>query len=281
MRKTLRAAVAALLAVAGASAIASVAPSVASAARTECQPQALRDLQRLSPQGHAIYEAISDKRHFLRFLTCDDVVLGLATAVHESVHLLTSEKDAYPLIDGGTAKRPSESLRFFAPRDIARKFDARDIYVQTYLKRGSASSNEDFRFLLDELNAYSHDLSSAVRLASLRRPDEGDVGHRDGLASLMAFVMSYADTARKSVPGTWENLQRPEVKETVQTLWAQAETALTSSCDMPGYGRDDRKPIAFLSDPENGAALAELLGRAPLRPCQVPGTASSGSSVTR
>jgi hypothetical protein len=83
MRKALWAAAAALLAIAWS--------QTAMAARTDCQPQALRDLQRLSPQGHAVYQAITDKRHFLRFLTCDDVVLGLATAVHESVHLLTSE----------------------------------------------------------------------------------------------------------------------------------------------------------------------------------------------
>ena len=174
MRKVLRAASAALLAV--------VWSSASMAARTDCQPQAIRDLQRLSPQGHAVYQAIADKRHFLRFLTCEDVVLGLSTAVHETVHLLTSEKNAYPLIDGGVAQRPSESLRFFPPRDIARRFDSRDVYVQTYLKRGAASSSDDFRFLLDELNAYSHDLASAVKLVSLRSPEHGEVGHRDGLA---------------------------------------------------------------------------------------------------
>jgi hypothetical protein len=271
MRYASRAAAAALLAVAWSSA--------SMAARRDCQPQALRDLQRLSPEGHIVYQAMTDKRHFLRFLTCDDVVLGLATAVHESVHLLTSEKDAYPLIDGGTASRPSESLRFFPPREIARKFDARDMYVQTYLRPGMASSSADFRFLLDELNAYSHDLGSAVKLASLHKRGDGDVGHRDGLASLMSFVMSYADTARDSVPATWENLQRPEVKETVKTLWTQAEAVLASSCAIPEFGQDDRKPIAFLADPRNGAGLAELIGRAPLRPCQA--TASSGSSVAR
>src|SRR5262245_48297053 len=210
MRYASRAAAAALLAVAWSSA--------SMAAPKDCQPQALRDLQRLSPQGHAVYQAITDKRHFLRFLTCDDVVLGLSTAVHESVHLLTSEKDAYPLIDGGVAQRPSESLRFFPPREIARKFNDGDMYVQTYLRRGAASSSDDFRFLLDELNAYSHDLATAVKLESLRRPEHGQVGHRDGLAALMTFLMSYVDTARASVPATWASLQSPEVSKTVQSL---------------------------------------------------------------
>ena len=69
------------------------APAFA-AARTDCQPQAIRDLERLSPRGHAIYLAMRDKKQFLAFLTCDDVQLGLSTAVHESVHILTELLDA-------------------------------------------------------------------------------------------------------------------------------------------------------------------------------------------
>jgi hypothetical protein len=274
MGKVLRAAAAALFAVAWSSA--------AMAARTDCQPQAIRDLQRLSPQGHAIYLAMSDKRVFMRFLTCDDVVLGLSTAVHESVHMLTGEKDAYPLIDGGSIRRPPEGLRFFPPRDIAKRFDARDIYVQQYLRRGAATSADDFRFLLDELNAYSHDLHSAVKLVPLRRADR-EVGHRDGLAALMSFVMSYADTARQSVPATWEGLQRPETKKLVQTLWTQAEAVLAASCGIPAFGRDDRKHIGFLCDRRNGEALTQLLGRAPACPtaCVSSGTASAGAGIER
>src|SRR5262249_35854988 len=103
------------------------------------------------------------------------------------------------------------------------------------------------------------------------------VGHRDGLAALMSFVMRYIDTARESVPATWANLQRPEVRKTVQTLWTQAETVLASSCAIPGFGQDDRKSIAFMADAKHGAGLAELLGRALQRPCQHPDTAASGS----
>ena len=132
------------------------------AARTACQPQALRDLQRLSPQGHAIYAAMSDKKQFLFFLTCDNVQLGLATAVHESVHMLTEQKDAYPLIAGGSVKRVHALSRFAPPREVARKFDQSDTYVQTYLRRGQASSADDFTYLLDELNAYSHERAGTL-----------------------------------------------------------------------------------------------------------------------
>jgi hypothetical protein len=274
MYRALKAVVAAACAIAWSSA--------AMAARTDCQPQALRDLQRLSPQGHAIYLAIPNKQHFLRFLTCDDVVLGLATAVHESVHLLTAEKDAYPLLDGTAIRRPPEGLRFLPPRDIAGRFDWGDIYVQSYLRRGSASSADDFRFLLDELNAYSHDLHSAVKLVPLQRNGR-HAGHRDGLAALMSFVMAYMDTARRSSPATWEGLQRPQTRKLVQTLWGQAEAVLASSCGVPDFGREDRKHIAFLCSPRNGEGLGHLLGRAPACPaaCSGAGTASADGSVAR
>ena len=83
------------------------------------------------------------------------------------------------------------------------------------------------------------------------------------------------------MPATWENLKRSETKETVRTLWTQAERALSASCGISGFGRDDRKPIVFLCDPKNGAGLADLLGRAPQCPCQGAGTASAGGSVAQ
>jgi hypothetical protein len=253
---------------------ASAAPRGNSAARTDCQPQALRDLQRLSPDGHAVYQAMTDKKLFMVFLTCEDVQLGLSTAVHESVHILTSDKDAYPLIGGGAVRRPHEVSKFYAPKEIAKRFDRSDMYVQTYLRPGAASSADDFMYLLDELNAYSHDIHSAVKLVSLHKGG-GQVPHRDGLSALMTFVMGYVDTARQQHPTTWQGLQRPEVKKVVQTLWSQAETALAASCGLPGFGSKDRTYVGFLCSRQNAGALGELLGRAPAcaSPCLPTGTA--------
>lgn len=272
MRLLLSAAAAAMLAV--------VAP--ASAAPTGCEPQAIRDLERLSPQGHAIYQAMSDKKQFLAFLSCDNVQLGLSTAVHESVHLLTELKDAYPLIAGGSVKRVHELSRFFPPREIAGRFERGDIYVQTYLRPGAASSAQDPVYLLDELNAYSHDLNSAVRLASLYKGG-GEVDHRDGLTALMAFTLGYVDAARRQHQATWEGLQRPEARKLVQTLWSQAETVLAASWTVPGIGRQDRRYIAFMCDAGNADALGRLLGRAPMTSaaCAMASTATSHSKVTR
>jgi hypothetical protein len=73
-------------------------------------------------------------------------------------------------------------------RIIARfgEFFSRDAYVQSYLGPNGASSKDDFMYLLDELNAYSHDLDAAVALVPLQLRDR-EVDHRDGLAALMYF----------------------------------------------------------------------------------------------
>ena len=217
---------------------------------------------------------MTDKKQFLFFLTCDNVQLGLATAVHELVHMLTEQKDAYPLIAGGSLKRVHQVSRFSAPRKIAKKFDQGDIYVQTYLRRGSASSADDLAYLLDELNAYSHDLNSATKLVTLHR-GEGQVDHRAGLAALMSFTMGYVDAARQQKSPTWQGLQRSEVKQVIQALWSQAETVLIGSLGIQGIGGE--RYLRFLCNRSNGGGLGELLGRPPIgaRACGLSGTASS------
>jgi hypothetical protein len=230
------------------------------APQADCRASALHDLQRLSPQGHAIYLALRDRRQFLKWITCQDVQLGLSTAVHESVHLLTEERDAYPLIRGGSIRRQHEVSSFFAPREIAGRFDARNVFLQTYLRKGRASSADDFMYLLDELNAYSHDLNSAVKLEPLHKGGP-QVAHRDGLAALMAFVMTYVETAKQRHPATWRGLQRPDTRSLVQTLWTQAETVIASSCGIPGFGSQDRAHLRAICDGERGETLSKLLGR--------------------
>jgi hypothetical protein len=266
MLKHLFAAVAACLAVVS---VAEAAP------RGDCRAQAVRDLERWSPDGYAVYAAMRDKADFLRWITCDDVQLSLTTAVHESVHLLTHEKDGYPLIEGGVLRRPKDLVRYYAPRGIAGRFDAGDMFVKTYLGRGAASSADDFTYLLDELNAYSHDLHSAVKLAPLHKGG-GQAAHRDGLSALMAFVMRYVGTAQAQHPATWQGLQQPETKQVVQKLWSQAETVLASSCGFPAYGTKDKTYVGFLCNAGNAAPLAGLLGRAPVcaRACLPAGTAA-------
>ena len=229
---------------------------------------AIERLRASAPEGFAVYQAIKDKAFFLGWLSCEEAALGLPTAVHESVHYITAEIDAFPLVGGGQVKRPHEVSRFFAPSRIAGQFKAND-FVATYLQPGSASSASDFLYLLDELNAYTHDLNTAVALSRSRaavEDGEGDVDHRDGLAALMGFVALYVAHAQDSEPATWSGLREPRVAATVSALWGRAETVMASSCGIPNFGSEDKALIRQFCQSRPQAALQQILGRAPVCP---------------
>jgi hypothetical protein len=239
-----------------------------SAPARNCQPDAIERLRAAAPAGFAVYQQIKDKTFFLGWISCDEAQLGLPSAVHESVHYITAETDAFPLVGGGQLKRPHEVTAFFAPALIAGKFKAND-FVSTYLRPGRASSSTDFLYLLDELNAYTHDLRVAVDLHRSRAPaEQGDqeVDHRDGLAALMAFVALYVEHAEQREPGTWSGLRQPRVAKIVAELWGRAETVMASSCGIPDFGTEDKTLIGQFCEARPQAALQKILGRAPVCP---------------
>lgn len=234
-----------------------------------CRPNALEHLRTSSPDGLAIYKQISQPDFFESWIRCDDPQFGLPTAVHESTHFITAETDAFPLVGGGAVKRPHEVSKFFPPSQITRRFKADDL-VTTYLRRGKATSSTDFLYLLDELNAYSHDLDTAVDLKELGNPDEA-VDHRDGLAAMMAYVAVYAETARESEARTleartWRGLREPQVAKVISDLWGRAERVMASSCGIPKFGIHDKYYIRQVCAAEVGPALEQVLGRAPVCP---------------
>jgi hypothetical protein len=243
-----------------------IAAGIHPANAADCRPGAIEALRTAAPDGFAIYQQIKDKKFFLSWISCDEAGLGLPTAVHESVHYITAETDAFPLVHGGQLKRPHEVSAFFPPSLIAGKFKAND-FVSTYLRPGSASSSTDFLYLLDELNAYTHDLNAAVNL-NARVANQGDtqVDHRDGLAALMAFVALYAERAADSEPATWSGLTEPRVAKTVSELWGRAEKVMASSCGILNFGTEDKALIRQFCQAKPEAALQTILGRAPVCP---------------
>jgi hypothetical protein len=232
----------------------------------DCRPEAIERLRASAPEGFAVYQAIKDKKFFLGWISCGEAQLGLPTAVHESVHYITAELDAFPLVHGGQMKRPHEVSAFFAPQLIAGKFKA-DEFVTTYLRPGSASSATDFLYLLDELNAYTHDLNTAVNLSRSPGVEHGDeVDHRDGLAALMAFTALYAERAEQSEPATWRGLLEPRVARAVSELWGRAEKVMASSCGIANFGTEDKSLIHQFCQSGPQASLQKILGRAPVCP---------------
>jgi len=238
------------------------------AAAADCRPTAIEQLRAAAPEGFAIYQKIQDKKFFAGWISCGEPQFALPTAVHESVHYITAETDAFPLTGGGQLKRAHEVSAFFAPSLIAGKFKPND-FVTTYLRPGSASSAGDFLYLLDELNAYTHDLNTAVSLRRSRvaaEQEDGEVDHRDGLAALMAFVALYVERAEAREPTTWAGLQQPRVAKTISDLWGSAETVMASSCDIPNFGTDDKTLIRQFCQAGPRVALQKILGRAPVCP---------------
>ena len=244
-----------------------LATSISAVEASDCRPAAVERLRAAAPDGFAIYQKTKDKAFFLNWISCDEAGLGLPTAVHESVHYITAETDAFPLLGGGQLKRPHHISAFFAPSLIAAKFKAND-FVTAYLRPGAASSSGDFLYLLDELNAYTHDLATAVSLhRSHGLTEEGDhVDHRDGLAALMAFVALYAERAEQSEPATWGGLTEPRVARTVSELWGRAEKVMASSCGIPNFGTQDKALIRQFCQRGPQSALQKILGRAPVCP---------------
>jgi hypothetical protein len=232
----------------------------------ECQQRALNALHAAAPDGSSVFASIKDKKFFLDWLDCDDPQFELSTAVHESVHVLTSESDAFPLVGGGEVERPHEVSKFFAPSRVAAKFGASD-YVDTYLKPGRATSSSDFLYLLDELNAYTHDLNAAVDLKGFRSAERSS-DHRDGLAALMAFTAVYIERAQASEPETWEGLRQPHVAATIEKLWTHAEKVMASSCGIPDFGTQYVGFLRQVCRPEAQAALESVMGHAPACPTE-------------
>ena len=237
--------------------------SVGPAAAGDCKAKAVDVLKAASPNGYAIFQQIKDKAFFRTWVDCSDAQYGLPTAVHESVHLITDENDAYPLIGGGAVKRPPEGNTLFAPGRIARRFQP-GLFVATYLRPGGATSATDFRYLLDELNAYTHDLDTAIALDDLRDLDV-QPSHRDGLAALMSFVALYIETAEND-PAAWNGLKRPDTATAVSNLWGQAERTMVASCRIPGIGSEDEGFLSKLCATKPRAALGRLIGRVPVCP---------------
>lgn len=256
-------------------AMAMVCLPLSATATVACIADAMAHLKRSVPEGVVIHDKLQRKDDFTRWITCDDVHNGLATAVHEGVHILTEEINAYPLISGGTAVRVAPSARLFPPRNLAGLFKSRSTFVQTYLKPGAATSAEEFGFLLDEMNAYTHDLNASIKLTRLIDPSR-EVYHRDGLAALMAFTAAYVDRAKADRSETWTALQAPAVRKTVGTLWTQAETIMGASCRTPRYALETPDYLAPICQASIRHGLGELLGRPPRCPVTcLRGTASA------
>lgn len=257
-----------------------------------CAQDAAKILKNGSPSGHWVWQN-GDRNVFNFFASdCADrnefLKQGISTAVHETVHALRGVRNAYPLIDKSYLEVPdTEGLA--APRDIANGFRTKfrigrdDLMFETYLNnrgKDAASSNTDFSYLLDEFNAYTHDLSVSTDLSEkgIHKMSE----RPGGMTTMMAYVAHYAEFARTSRPDTWAKLTtNTSVRQTVIRLWTQAESVLARACVQQTKSDDAKDANYIRSICENPSAIAQVIGRPVKCPSHCLTVASTESSTSR
>lgn len=206
----------------------------------------------LAKWTEAVMKAKNQEKFFRVWLDCDAKVISIATAVHESHHMLSD--DSYLLANHlrvpritDIKPRPDRLIRKYFPKD--------DMYAETYLKDGdkAASAHEYFEFLLDEMNAYAVDTVVSLQL---QHQAKYDYSYRDGLGALMMMTMAYVNSIDHA-----SLAQLTRHRATMEALWSQAEANFSAACQVKDFAHDDKLYRTFLSNPENHAGLEKVLGR--------------------
>jgi hypothetical protein len=231
-----------------------------------CSTRAIDLLEKTDPQGAGIYRALVKKSDFIALLDCQKKDYDLPLAVHEGTHFLDAElsnrkqdgRNRYYLLNGDTKALPAISTP--ARKLILQSMKKTDDFDDTYLNE---LGGEPFEFLIDELNAYSHGVSAASKLASADKKAERR-GERDGLVKFMLYLKLYLENVRRSFPGAWASIQADhDYLDTVRVLWNQAEKALNQACPINQIGMGDGAIMKELFKNNDFQALESILGRKP------------------
>lgn len=229
----------------------------------ECVRQSNNYIMKYSPTGQKVYNMMENKADFEIWYNCEDQetskITYLSTAIHESVHSLTASLDRYPLLDGRKlTKFDDEGLP--PPNKVRKLFPKDHDLVATYLNPGeeSATSNELFSYLLDELNAYTFDLKAIMELLpvdpSLKDSGQGS-SFKDGTAALMSFTAAHLNRLKDSKH--WASIEKQ--KHIIATIWTQAENILNEACRYPFLGGTEDQFIKILLEHQDG--INKILGR--------------------
>lgn len=194
----------------------------------------------------------TDNNQFYAFIDCNDVTNSFPTAVHEGAHMMRakdmeingsksnySDPDQIPqslfTLDGTKKSIPSSLSQTFAPKQIIkdRNWPQEHAWVDTYL-RGEASSKDSLSYLLDELNSYTLDADSILRIKSKDTAGKLQYGSaQDGLLSMMDFLSVYVNKAKANDPKTWKIITSESNKNFIKQLWLNAEATLAKTCLEP------------------------------------------------
>lgn len=248
----MRAAITALVVLLGAPATATEPPA--------CLEQAVRLLQKHDPDGYEVYRK-STAEFFGVWLSCDSPTFGLSAAVHESVHGLGGARGSrYRFYLPGGELRSVRFRRTF-DRDVIGRYlteGEKDQYYGTYLT--GTSGAQDLRLLLDELNAYTHGLTTATRLVGEQGPGT-TTSARDGLVTFLYYLELYLRHARTVEPRVWARLRQGEQwLRLIDDLWRNAERALLESAPHRSLGIADGPRLRKVYAAAQIGELQQLFG---------------------
>jgi hypothetical protein len=224
--------------------LALLVPSVIRAAPATCLPEVLETLRQKDPNAIGVYTTVANPDRFSFWLDCSDALYAAPTAVHESTHtinfkLSTYERSAFYLPGGAVMSVPRFHGKLFGRNEIIPDLATSElgIYYRTYLV--GDIGKQELPVLLDELNAYTHDLITGTALQALI-PSYQHRSERDGLVVFMYYLELYLKRARVAHPQAWQLIAgNTEYRALLQKLWANAETALRAACPIEALGIDD------------------------------------------
>lgn len=233
-----------------------------------CHDSYLSFLKEKSEEGYRVYDIRKDIPGHISFfffwIKCDknSKILEIATAVHETVHKLTDDFDAYPQINGTMLKRIPETekmMPIYKIRSKIRPYVA-DMIYETYLtkKSNTTDSASDMTLFFDEFNAFTYDVYVVSQLSKKNL----NYSARDGLPMFMVAFIEYIKHVKKFEPNTWKLLNQENSKNLIQTLWNQAVMVFNIACKYP-HGLDDIKAIKYLQNRNNVMILKDILNESP------------------
>lgn len=222
-----------------------------------CAQKVMDMLQKRDKTGYEIATKVKNAGEFAQWLDCNEPPLyGVTTAVHETSHELDNELSGFSeaenefgvyrfryFLGGGKILTVTDKKLFYRA-EIGDELDDEDksyMYYETYLT--GDSGNQDILLLLEELNAYTHGLNSAVQFEDML-PANMTVTERDGPAVFMYYLEMYLRKARKDYPEQWKKIYTDaDYLNLMQAMWARAEKTLMAALKFPRLGMKDKAAL--------------------------------------
>ncbi len=242
-----------------------------------CKTAVLQLLADRVPLERQVWELITpaSQAELTPLFKCDEkgaaTVLDTITFAHESIHKIDADHSdtfatpmrAYRLLSGEwITVVPNEDdytlahARGQALKSMSVSDRTDDGFVKVYLYDLGV---QDFFSILDEMNAYAHQLKTAMALPAYSGTSE----QRDGAAAMVVFSLRYLQSMQKQDPDYYASrIFAPEgdYASLMRNLITQVYTTINESCAITNLGMRDKQWFTALTTPASKVQLTKLFG---------------------